>query len=133
MTIHQNLGQDLDVSPTTIEDTLDMVRAGWPYPNLSYPEAMAMIQNINSPKILGKELNDCVLAWQYSRIYDSMFSLASNKGELTLKFADEATFFKQNHNVKQVKENSPKLDTTIKRDKPGILRKVSFRLYQIWE
>ena len=29
LTIHQNLGQNLYVSPTTLEDTLDMARTGW--------------------------------------------------------------------------------------------------------
>ena len=50
-TIHHNLGQNLNMSPTTIEDTLDMTKEGWAYPNLSYREAMTMLQEIKCPEI----------------------------------------------------------------------------------
>ena len=60
--MHHNLGQNLYVSPTTIDDTLDMAREVWTYPNLAYPEAMARLQSIKYPEILGKELNKYVVA-----------------------------------------------------------------------
>ena len=104
------MGQDLYVSPSTIEDTLDMEKAGWPYPNLSYLEVMAMIQNISFPTLLGKELNDRVMAWKETRKYELMFNQASCQRELSLRFTTEATLFKQHQTYKYINANSQKLD-----------------------
>ena len=74
LTKHHNLGQNLTLSPTTIEDTLSMAQEDWTYPNLFYPKAMRMIQEINFPEIIGKELDECVIAWKETRSYGSLFS-----------------------------------------------------------
>ena len=71
-----------------------MARTGWAYPNLSYPEAIAMLQNISFPEILGKELNECVVAWRETRNFESMFNQLSTHKD-SLKFASEADLFKQ--------------------------------------
>ena len=67
--MHHNFGQNVYVSSTTIDDTLDMAKVGWTYPNLTYPEAMAMLQSINFPEILGKKLNEYVEAWKETRVF----------------------------------------------------------------
>ena len=98
-TIHHNLGQNLNMSPTTIEDTLDMTKKGWAYPNLSYREAMTMLQEIKCPEILGKELDNCVVAWKEARKTQTMFNQTSTHQD-SLKFPTETDFFKHHMSAK---------------------------------
>ena len=122
LTMHQNLGQNLYVSPTTIDDTLNMARTGWAYPNLAYPEAMAMLQSINFPEILGKELNECVVAWKETQVFESMFNQSSNQRD-SLKFASEADLFKQPQTSRYLRENAPVMDRSLKETSPATLEK----------
>ena len=114
LTIHQNMGQNLYVSPTTIEDTLDMAKQGWTFPNLRYSEAMGMLQTLSFPEILGKELDTCVVAWKEARLYESMFNKAATHKELTLRYPSEADFLKQGQTIKYIRENSPTMEKPLK-------------------
>ena len=55
---------------------------------------MAMLQSLNFPEILGKELNECVVAWKETQVFESMFNQSSTQKD-SLKFASEADLFKQ--------------------------------------
>ena len=121
LTMHQNLGQSLYATPTTIEDTLDMAREGWNYPNLNYPEAMTMLQSISYPEILGKELNDCVLAWRETKDSGSMFNQSADQKESSLNYASEMDLLKQNHASRYIKDNAPTLDRPLKEVSPAAL------------
>ena len=123
LTKHHNLGQNLTLSPTTIEDTLSMAQEDWTYPNLFYPKAMRMIQEINFPEIIGKELDECVIAWKETRSYGSLFSQSTNNKEISMKFANEAELFKQPQASKYLKEHSPMLRRPLKEVSPAYLEK----------
>ena len=84
------------MSPTTIEDTLDMTKKGWAYPNLSYQEAMTMLQEIKCPEILGKELDNCVVAWKEARKTQTMFNQISTH-QNSLKYPTETDFLQTSH------------------------------------
>ena len=122
LTIHQNLGQNLYMSPTTLEDTLDMAREGWAYPNLSYREAIAMLQELKFPKILGKELDECVIAWRETRKTETMFNQPSTHQD-SLKFATEPDFFKHNLTAKYIQQHAPVMDRPLKETSPASLEK----------
>ena len=110
------------MSPTTLEDTLDMAKEGWAYPNLSYQDAMAMLQELKFPEILGKELDDCVVAWKETRKTQTMFNPTSTQ-EDSLKFATETEFFKHTLTAKYIQQNAPSLDRPLKEISPASLEK----------
>ena len=111
------------MSPTTIEDTLNMAREGWTYPNLAYPEAMAMLQSLSFPEIVGKELSECAVAWKEMQFSVSTFNQSSTQGESSLKFASEAELFKQHQASKYIREHAPKMDRSLKETSPASLEK----------
>ena len=122
LTIHSNFGQNLYMSPTTIEDTLNMTKEGWAYPNLSYQEAMTMLQEIKCPEILGKELDNCVVAWKEARKTQTMFNQTSTHQD-SLKFPTETDFFKHHMSAKFIQHHAPVLDQPLKEISPASLEK----------
>ena len=110
------------MSPTTLEDTLDMAREGWAYPSLSYRDAIAMLQELKFPEILGKELDDCVVAWKETRKTQTMFNPTSTQ-EDSLRFATETEFFKHTLTAKYIQQNAPSLDRSLKEISPASLEK----------
>ena len=122
LTIHHNFGQNLYMSPTTIEDTLDMARKGWAYPNLSYRETMTMLHEIKCPEILGKELDNCVVAWKEARKVQNMF-IQTSANQDSPKYTSETEFFKHHLAVKYVNQHAPVLDRPLKEISPATLEK----------
>ena len=104
---------------------------GWAYPNLSYREAIAMLQELKFPKILGKELDECVIAWRETRKTETMFNQPSTHQE-SLRFVTEADFFKQNLTAKYLQQHAPVMDRPLKETSPTSLEKILKRMYQVW-
>merc|ERR1712089_38020 len=87
-----------------VGDTLDMARKGWAYPNLSYRETMTMLHEIKCPEILGKELDNCVVAWKEARKVQNMFIQTSANHD-SPKYTSETEFFKHHLAVKHVNQH----------------------------
>ena len=65
-----------------------------------------MLQDLKFPKILGKELDECVVAWRETRKTETMFNQPSTHQD-SLRFATEADFFKQNLTTKYLQQHAP--------------------------
>ena len=79
-----------------------------------------MLQSINFPEILGKELNECVVAWKETRVFESMFNQSSTQKD-SLKFASEADLFKQPQTSRYLRDNAPVMDRPLKETSPASL------------
>ena len=96
-TIHHNLGQKFKYVPHNHRRyTGHDQKKGWAYPNLSYREAMTMLQEIKCPEILGKELDNCVVAWKEARKTQTMFNQISTH-QNSLKYPTETDFLQTSH------------------------------------
>ena len=90
-----------------------------------------MLQEIKCPDILGKELDNCVVAWKEARKTQTMFNQTSTHQD-SLKFPTETDFFKHHMSAKYIQQHAPVLDRPLKEISPASLEKIFKRLYEIW-